>query len=364
MKKGFMILCSLLFITGLNVAQTIKNVIPSGGNIMAYSPISIRWLALGTTNKFKVILLRNGVKVGVIQDDVSAGNGTRSIPWTAGQYIGGKASLGPGYRIKVKEKNKPTVGMSANSFEIVKTPIIKMKPTIQQMFTAPLGALKMESQLFLKGAFFGTNKGEILMYGNFPQSPVSLVDVNWVSSKKVNGKVPVFNTTGLPDQEVEIRVKRADNVLSNARQISFVGRKEQKILQWSDVVVVQCGNDGNCNHCNNVISSESDPWCFIDAPHVDAAIWGDHSNVWGAIGDDVGDDIYQISLKNGWYFKEFHVIEWKKTSGDEVLTGPNPPFPVEKSDWTFSVHWKVSPNDQVRYQFKIVLEGPLNTQYK
>jgi hypothetical protein len=354
MKKGFMVLCSLLFITGLVVAQTIKNVTPSGGNIMTNSPVTIRWLALGTTNKFKVILLRNGVKVGVIQDDVSAGNGTRSIPWPAGQHIGGKASLGPGYRIKVKEKNKPTAGMSAHSFEIVQTPIIKMKPTIQQMFTAPLGALKMGTQLFLKGAFFGTEKGDILMYGNFPQSPVSLVDVNWVSSKKVNGVVPVFNTTGLPDQEVEIRVKTADNMLSNARQISFVGRKEQKILQKSDVVVIQCGNDGNSNICNSL----------TQAMQPGLAITGYHSNNWGAIGDDVGDDIFQISLKNGWVLESMKIVVWHKTSEDEVITGPNPPFPVGATNWTTAIHWVVSPADHVFYGIRIRVEGPLGTHYK
>ena len=93
MKKAVFVLCSLLFITGLVAAQTIKNVIPSGGNIISNFPISIRWLALGTTNKFKVILFKNGMKVGVIQDDISAGNGTRSIPWPAGQYIGGTSAV-------------------------------------------------------------------------------------------------------------------------------------------------------------------------------------------------------------------------------------------------------------------------------
>jgi hypothetical protein len=355
MKKVFSVLGVLLFLTGFTIPGTIKDVTPSGGGVFINRMTSIQWTALGTTNPFKISLWKNGVRVGIIDEEVSAGNGTLSIPWRVGQYIGGTAQLGPGYRIKVKEKNKTTTGMSKDPFKIVRLPpaTLKIKPMITGMFTDPLGALRVGSRLYINGALFGTKKGEILMYGNFPQSPVSLVDVNWISSKKVNGKVPLFNTTGLPDQTVEIRVKTAENVLSYSKNIGFEGRKEVKLLHLSDVVVVQCGDDANDNNCNRAAHYTGD-----------LAISGFHRNATATIGDDIDDDIYQISLSNGWILKSMEIVEWHKSSGDEVLTGPSPAFPAGESNWTATIHWEVSPNDHVRYGIKITVEGPLGTHFK
>lgn len=56
-------------------------------------------------------------------------------------------------------------------------------------------------------------------------------------------------------------------------------------------------------------------------------------------------------------------ILWSMVSG-EVLSGPSPSFPTGKSSWAAKIHWKVTPNDNVEYRIKIVVEGPIGTHYK
>jgi hypothetical protein len=362
MKKLCMVICFTLTSFGLILSQagTIKDVKPSGGKLTTRIPTKITWTAEGTRGTFKVTLWRNGMKVGTINDKVSAGNGPRSIPWQVGQYNGRFAPVGTGYQIKVKEVGQPATAMSKTTFEIGRMQTVQLKlPKMESMLNIPLGALKYGSEVLISGENFGASKGDILMYGSFPNSPLAFENVEWVSTSRVRGYVPQA-ANGRPNQTVTIKVKTAGNILSNGMTTGFIGR-ETKLVNYADVAVVQCGNDGNCNWCNDVMASDL---CYIVKRHDEAAIRGVHRNSWGTVGDDVGDDIYQISLKNGWYFKEFHVLEWTKSSSDEVLTGPNPPLPVAKNDWTFTVHWKVSPNDRVRYQFKIVVEGPVGTHYK
>ena len=38
------------------------------------------------------------------------------------------------------------------------------------------------------------------------------------------------------------------------------------------------------------------------------AISGYHKNTWGAIGNDVGSDVYIINLKNGWVLKSMEIV--------------------------------------------------------
>jgi hypothetical protein len=236
----------------------------------------------------------------------------------------------------------------------------KIGPRIESAFRVPLGALQAGTKLYLKGKHFGTQPGKILMYGNFPNSPVALVYVNWESDTDVNGIVPQ-STNGQANQTVEIKVRRSDDMLSNPWQMGFQGR-EEKILTRNDVAVLQCGEDGNRNICNSINTGDG---MFMNVEcSSDSAICGGHHNTCAAVGRDDGKDIYQISLKNGWTFKSMQITKWEKTSEDEVLSGPNPTVPVGQSDWTLVMTWDVTQCDSVRYGIKIMVEGPIGTSYK
>ena len=57
-------------------------------------------------------------------------------------------------------------------------------------------------------------------------------------------------------------------------------------------------------------------------------------------------------------------VEWHKSSGDEKLWGPTPSFPTGKTVWNPYIGWFVTPNDEVKYRIKVIVEGPIGTSYK
>lgn len=262
--------------------------------------------------------------------------------------IKNKFLINPGVlkKLKPKLKFKPSKGM--------------FKPEIISSLPVPIGPLRPGSQLFLIGKKFGTQKGKILLKGNFPGGYIELANVTWVSDTKVNGYVPQ-SANGQPNQNVRPVVVTSYNFKSDpAQNRTFEGR-EEKVLTAADVAVQHCGNDGNCNVCNGVTICDDQ---FVAGCSGTFAICGSHLNNWGTIGDDVGDDVYSIVLKNGWVLKSMQKVKWYKSSGDEKLTGPSPAFPAGSSSWSPVIHWRVSPNDNVRYELKIVVEGPIGTNYK
>ena len=328
-------------------------------NITVYSPkggehwvmgntYNIVWGSDGISGNVKIILKKGGATVKTISN--SAPNiGTFS--WSTGIQ-----APGSDYKIRIENSAGAIFDESDKNFSIrVQMALVKARPVIESAFTVPLGPLKGGNKLYLKGRHFGTPRGKIRMVGNFYHEynrEIDFVDVNWVSSTEVNGVVPTFDF-GQQDQTVKIKVLRADNEISDPWEVRFEGRKETHALTAWWVDVVKCGRDANSNGCLHEGDYRMNP--------EDSTIYGGHSNNWGTVGNDVGDDQYMISLRHGWVFKSMEILEWHKSSRDEVLTGPHPPLPEGESLWAPTIHWKVSPNDEVRYRIKIVIEGPAGT---
>jgi len=240
-------------------------------------------------------------------------------------------------------------------------------PVIKSLLDAPLGVLKPLSELYVKGKFFGSKPGMILLYWNVKKTPAVLVDVNWKSHREVSGVVPEA-TRGLPNQKITIKVRTADGRMSNGKTIEFMGR-EQKTLRKEAVLVTHCGKDGNFNLCNHIRTGGE---CFDrkasknllrNLRKARAAVLGYHCNNSGAVGNDYGVDRYLIQLQNGWVFKDVEVVTYE-SSTDDNMEGPIPPFPKGKSEWTFEFGWLVTPGDAVWYGLVIVVEGPIGTHYQ
>jgi len=342
-----------------------------GGSWMLGYKYTINWTSTNLASKVRLELVRyKGQMLGIIAENLPASG---SYQWEkAGEYPGNTAPAGK-YLIRARSMAKFKCFDESDAPFNLKIFIHHLKPlipppVIESVLPFPVDALTPGTQLFIKGKNFNYQPIEILMFGNFTDdynsnhSPIPLTKVTLESSTKVNGFVPIFSEKGHLDQTVEIRVKNGKGSLSNPWKVKFVGRKEHKVVLRDDVVVLHCGYDGNSNVCNDIV--HKDPEIIWTLCPNTFSICGYHYNKWGAYGDDKGYDKYKISLKNGWVFKSMQKVVWEKSSGNEVLNGPNPPLPVGESIWTPKIHWKVSPNDHVKYRFKIIVEGPLGTHYK
>jgi hypothetical protein len=101
MKKVFTLAIVIIILAGLAQAATLRLIKPNGGEKWAPGGVQqIQWTADGISTKVKLILNRNGVKLGRIVGGLNAGAGSYS--WTPGVYEGGVAPVGDGYTIRVQ----------------------------------------------------------------------------------------------------------------------------------------------------------------------------------------------------------------------------------------------------------------------
>ena len=379
MKRILVFSIIVLFLSGFLISQDINYDIikpDSSSNWAKGSDKTITWNNKGDTWPEVKIKLFNfpAMTTALDIDSNIANNGSYlwEIP-NAGLSVGK-------YVVRVKTTNDKSWGNSA-PFDIIigslafgvpkdvlkknKKPIFKppkgmFNPKIVTAFNYWAGPLKPGQKVILEGKLFGKNKGNVYLKGNFPNGKLNFEELVWISDTKISGKIPM-SSNGIANHDVKIILVTSLNFKSNEWPAKFEGREEKILTQ--DAVGVSCGMDGNCNSCNGV-KSGCDEGSFISGDSNEYAIYGHHANYWGTVGDDVGDDVYSINLKNGWVFKSIHQILWKKSSSDEILTGPSPDFPVGQSNWTAVFHWEVSSDDHASYKFRIMVEGPIGTNYK
>jgi hypothetical protein len=90
---------------------------PNGGEDLTIgSSMDIIWDSSGLTNPLKITLWRDNQLLGAIGNNIDPSNS--SFSWTVGQYGGGMAAAGTGYKIKVKEKYSIVQDLSDNSFSL------------------------------------------------------------------------------------------------------------------------------------------------------------------------------------------------------------------------------------------------------
>jgi hypothetical protein len=75
---------------------------PNGGETWQIGTTqNITWVNQSIGGNLRIVLLRNGAKVGNIADSLAPS--TSSYAWTAGSYTGGTAAAGTGYQVQVRE---------------------------------------------------------------------------------------------------------------------------------------------------------------------------------------------------------------------------------------------------------------------
>jgi hypothetical protein len=123
MKKTVIFALACLLVGGAAFAQGLTVTSPNGAEIWELGkPQNITWGYSGTpaATKVKIILWKEGVKIGDIASDIpSGGTGTKSYTWNVGSYMGGTAAAGSGFKIRVRAMNDPSLMDESNqSFTI------------------------------------------------------------------------------------------------------------------------------------------------------------------------------------------------------------------------------------------------------
>ncbi len=117
MKKLFVLAIAILVLAGLARAGTLTLVKPNGGETWAPgSDRLVLWTATGISGNIKLILYRNGARLGRIAAGLSANAG--SCAWITGQYEGGMAPEGDGYTIRVQTVDDSLTDSSDAPFSI------------------------------------------------------------------------------------------------------------------------------------------------------------------------------------------------------------------------------------------------------
>jgi hypothetical protein len=116
MKKILIILSVVLFSTGILISAHHDLNSPNGGESwLLNSKKPITW---DTTypNLIRITLWQNGIKKGTVASNLDPTTG--SYEWTVGEYQGGKAGIGGGYKIRIKGQDGGPMDESEDSFTI------------------------------------------------------------------------------------------------------------------------------------------------------------------------------------------------------------------------------------------------------
>jgi len=86
--------------TGETPSLTLKT--PNGGESWQIGTTqNITWVTKTISNNLRIVLFKNGVKVGNIVNSIDPALGAYS--WTVGSYAGGTATAGTGYQVQIRE---------------------------------------------------------------------------------------------------------------------------------------------------------------------------------------------------------------------------------------------------------------------
>jgi hypothetical protein len=100
MKRSFILVTVVLLMGGAGLAAGLKLDKPNGGEYWAPGSVqTVQWTANGISQAVKLVLFRNGARVGRIKGGLNA---TGSFAWTVGAFDGGSAASGGGYKIQVQ----------------------------------------------------------------------------------------------------------------------------------------------------------------------------------------------------------------------------------------------------------------------
>ena len=118
MKRMLAFSVILAWTAGLACGASLSLLQPNGGEeLILGADYTIKWQASGTGQKIRLILIKSsGAFIGVIAGGLDAGN--QAYSWKVGNFQGGTAAPGNGYKIRVKTVDDSLVDVSDHEFAI------------------------------------------------------------------------------------------------------------------------------------------------------------------------------------------------------------------------------------------------------
>jgi len=125
MKKGFSIAVSLLLVEGIACAASLTLLRPNGGELCLGRNFDITWTASGLSAgaRVKLILFKDGDRVGLIADDLEA-SGSPYL-WEVGRHRRGTEPAGPGYSICLRTMDNAVEDCDNTAFTIKECHILR-----------------------------------------------------------------------------------------------------------------------------------------------------------------------------------------------------------------------------------------------
>lgn len=247
--------------------------------------------------------------------------------------------------------------------------------------------LTQGGELIVKGRGFGPSRGDqgkLMLVGDFGSADrITLHNLVWdVDGTRVKGKVPT-NASQPIRTAANIRLINQWGNASNDIAVEFETVGEIKLLPSTSgvVSVLKCGDAGNSNSCNEVTShggcmghahndgrEEANAQLGFQNGYTreDFTIYGSHANCNSAVGDDEGQDKFEINLGTVGPLSQCVIYDVDytkvKTAGSDFLGGPGENTIREKAlgrkVWKPSISWRVSPADGVTYIYRVYVKCP------
>lgn len=117
--KNFTLVLSIFLVALPGFTQQANLIVtsPNGDEIWGLgSPQTITWTHSGFTGNVTILLMKDGARVGVIEDEVPAASGRYA--WIAGQYQGGTAAAGTGYKVRIRRMGTDLIDNSNRPFTL------------------------------------------------------------------------------------------------------------------------------------------------------------------------------------------------------------------------------------------------------
>jgi hypothetical protein len=231
---------------------------------------------------------------------------------------------------------------------------IKARPTITKGFGGKLQPGNPAS-FFLGGKYFPRSDAEGNVYIAIDGFWFELEEVQWdPAGNAVAVRVP-DSITGVMDQQTVVRiVTLPDLMVSNDWPVEFRAARETRTLTQNELEVVECSDNSNVDHCNDV--SHVDSIHYFCGANDNASYSGCHYNAAGFA--DVGFDKYRIELKNGWVI---NTILFSAQGGSVSQTSGNP---VDHSSWVEEIAWSAGWGEMAQYSGFVSIIGPRGIPHK